>query len=78
MGTVITTLSSQDLSTLGLVIMTLILSYYFYARTSSKQHYPRGPPTIPILGNLPQLLMAKDMNMIYFLEDSRKKYGNVS
>ncbi|KAF6021961.1 hypothetical protein EB796_019732 [Bugula neritina] len=76
MGAVITTLSPQDLPTPGLVIVTLILTYYIYTRSNGKQNYPDGPPTIPILGNIPQLLMSKDMSMIHFLEDNRRKYGN--
>jgi len=80
MGAVITTLSPQDLPTLGLGIVTLILTYYLYTSTRSndKQNYPDGPLTIPILGNIPQLLMSKDMSMIHFLEDNRRNYGNVS
>ena len=54
-----------------------LVSYLLFKDNERAAVYPDGPRTVPILGNVPQLLMTKDMSMIEFLEESRKQYGNV-
>ena len=68
-----------DHVTLALFLTVIALALYTKLRhRTEEQRWPEGPPTVPILGNLPQLLMTKNLSMIEFMEDNRKKYGNVS
>lgn len=54
-----------------------LVSYLLFKDNERAAVYPDGPRTVPILGNVPQLLMTKDMSMIEFIEESKKQYGNV-
>ena len=57
-----------------LSVFTALVLYYLL--TKKENRYPPGPFAFPILGNLPQILLASSLTK--FAELNRKKYGNVS
>lgn len=59
---------------LGLGFLTLLLLYFLLRQNHSK--HPPGPLALPLIGNLPQLVMARSISA--FAEAYKKKYGNVS
>ena len=68
-----------DHVTLALFLTVIALALYTKLRhRTEQQRWLKGPPTVPILGNFPQLLVTKNLSMIEFMEDNRKKYGNAS
>ena len=61
------------LLTLLSVVTALVL---YYLLTKKENRYPPGPFVFPIIGNLPQLIMAGSLSD--FAEHYRKQHGNVS
>ena len=57
-----------------LSVVTALVLYYLLAKKENR--YPPGPFVFPIIGNLPQLIMAGSLSK--FAELYRKQFGNVS
>ena len=59
-----------------LLVGVLSVLFLYYLLTRKENRYPPGPFAFPILGNLPQILLASSLTK--FAELNKKKYGNVS
>ena len=57
-----------------LSVVTVLVLYHLL--TKKENRYPPGPFVFPIVGNLPQLIMAGSLSN--FADLYRKQFGNVS
>lgn len=59
-----------------LAVVVVPICYLLWNKQFVNQGYPRGPFTLPVLGNLVQMGLAGDL--LTFLKNCRRHYGNVS